>query len=285
MTTSRPPDRHERIAPTAHFTAYTWHHLGLPYAELFATARGAQLFWSLRVAIEWSVMVRGKAPTMAQYLGHRHRVIDWVLERHAPERVAEIGAGLSRRGVTWAADRGVRYQEIDLPHMIAAKRALIEERAPAALRARLAERLSHHALDVVDPRFGENLAALLDGAERPAVVAEGLLGYLTLAQRTALLSGIQSALAPRGGVFVFDGHLADAQAKVGRASQILRSLIGVITRGQGVRDPFPDAATAERAYRAAGFTAIERFEPLALLDQLPELARVYSPVNIYKLTA
>ena len=277
------PDRHERIAPTAHFTAYTWHHLGLPYAELFATARGARLFWTLRFTIEWSLMLRGTVPTMAQYLGQRHRVIDWVLDRHAPDRVVEIGAGLSRRGVTWAADRGVPYAEVDLPHMIAAKRALIEARAPGALRARLAERLSHHALDVVDPRFGERLCALLAGAARPAVVAEGLLGYLTLAQRSALLAGVRSALVPRGGVFVFDGHLADAQRKVGRASQILRSLIGLVTRGQGVRDPFPDAASAEAAYRAAGFTRIERFEPLALLEEIPDMARVYSPVNIYKL--
>ena len=278
-------DRHERIAPTAHFTAYTWHHLGLPYAHLYATARGARLFWALRLTIEWSVRVRGAVPTMAQYLGHRHRVIDWTLDRHAPDRIAEIGAGLSRRGTTWAADRGVRYLEIDLPHMLAAKRALIEERAPAALRERLGERLSHHALDVVDPRFGERLGALLEGAERPAVVAEGLLGYLTLPQRVALLTSVRAALAPSGGVFVFDSHLADAQAAVGRASQVLRSLIGVLTRGQGVRDPFPDAATAESAYRAAGFTRIERFEPLALQDEIPELARVYSQVNIYKLTA
>lgn len=277
-------DRHQRIAPTAHFTAYTWYRLRLPYAQLFATARGAALFWTLRLTMEWAVMVRGRVPTMAQYLGQRHRVIDWVLAEHAPDRVVELGAGLSRRGTTWAADRGTRYTEIDLPHMIAAKRALLAARAPETLRATLAERLEHRSLDVVSPDFGGRLAELLAGAARPVVVAEGLLGYLTLEQRLRLLGAIREALASAGGgTFVHDAHLSESQARVGAASRVLRSLIGVVTRGQGVRDPFPDAAAAEAAYREAGYTRIERFQPLALLDRVPGLARVYAPVNIYAL--
>ncbi len=279
-------DRHERIAPTAYFTSYTWHRLGLPYAELFATARGARLYWSLRFGFEWMVMIRGRLPTMAQYLGQRHRVIDWALDGYGADRVAEIGAGLSRRGVTWAADRDARYAEIDLPHMIAAKQALIAERAPAVLRGTLAARLSHHSIDVLDPSFGDRLAALLEGSRRPAVVAEGLLGYLTIPQRTALLGSIRGALARSGGgVFICDSHLADARVRLGRAAKIMTTLIGLLTRGQGVREPFADGKAAEAAYRAAGFAGVERFQPLELLDRVSGLARVYAPVNIYRLTA
>ncbi len=278
-------DHHQRIAPTAHFTAYTWYRLRLPYAHLFATRGGAALFWTLRTTIEWAVLLRGRVPTMEQYLGQRHRVIDWALDQYGADRVVEIGAGLSRRGTTWAADHGTRYTEIDLEHMIAAKKALLAARAPAPLAAALAERFDHRTLDVVAPDFGAELARLLRGFERPAVVAEGLLGYLTLPQRMQLLSAVREALASTGGGrFIYDAHLTDAQARVGVASKVLRSLIGMLTRGQGVRDPFPDAAAAEAAYREAGFTHIERFQPLALLDRVPGLTRVYAPVNIYGLS-
>ena len=43
---------HHKIGPTAHVTAYAWHQLGLPYANLFATREGATMYWAFRGAMK-----------------------------------------------------------------------------------------------------------------------------------------------------------------------------------------------------------------------------------------
>src|SRR5512134_2286550 len=129
-------DDAERIGPTAHYTAYVWHRAGLPHAEHFATRQGAVLYWGFFALGEWATRLSPRVPSMRQYLEYRHRLIDAVVARQQPGCVLELGAGLTRRAVTWAADRGVPAIELDLPAMAAVKRERLRQ-APAALRERL----------------------------------------------------------------------------------------------------------------------------------------------------
>jgi hypothetical protein len=121
-----------RIGPTAHVTAYAWHKLGMPYGELFSTHQGAGIYWAYRGTFEWLTRLL-PLPTLLDFLEFRHRLLDAQLERLDPDRIVELGAGLSRRGITWVLDRHVRYTEIDLPHMSTAKRAMLE-RGPGRVR-------------------------------------------------------------------------------------------------------------------------------------------------------
>ena len=95
-------DGHEQIGPTAHYTAYAWHRLGLPYAQYFVTPTGAALYWGFRMTGEWAMDLSPRVPNMLEYLGYRHLMIESALKRIEPDTVVEIGAGLSRRGTTWA---------------------------------------------------------------------------------------------------------------------------------------------------------------------------------------
>lgn len=270
--------RHERIGPTAHYTAYVWHRLGLPHARLFATARGARLFWTLRLGFEWPVLGSNRIPTMERYLEQRHRVLDHLLTEARPDRVVEIAAGLSRRGTTWAADHGVPYLELDLPHMVEAKRALLERRATPELRARLAGLHRVEPADVLAEDFPERLRRELDGAERPVVIAEGLLGYFEAAERRRLIGSIRAALAAAGGgTFLCDLHLASEQRRMGAAALVVRRLIDTLTRGQGVRAPLADGDAADALFRELGFTRVERFVPVEMRDVLPMLSPLRSP--------
>ena len=159
-----------RIGPTAHYTAYVWYRLGMPHAELFATPTGRALFSGFRAMGEWMAVASSRVPSMTQYLGMRHRLIESTLHDIGPDRVVEIGAGLSRRGITWAADHGVTYTEVDLPHMIAAKRRAVDR--ARGVRERAGDRLTHEACDVLSDSFAAFLRAQLAGAQRPVVVAE-----------------------------------------------------------------------------------------------------------------
>lgn len=268
----------DQIAPTAHYTAYVWHRLGFPHAEHFATPTGRRLFWSFRFAGEWLAVAHPTVPSMLQYLELRHRSIEVGLEDAKPDRVVELGAGLSRRGLTWAADRGVDYLEIDLPHMVSAKRELIEARVPAPVRERARGRLRHEAVDVLGPGFESWLSRALEGAERPVVIAEGVLGYFELADRERVARSVARALDGRGS-FICDLRAREGGSAVAAAAKLLRAGIWLVTRGRGARDDFPSRQAVESYFERAGFA---RAEPIPVERAAPHLERLRSPARVWR---
>jgi O-methyltransferase involved in polyketide biosynthesis len=264
-------ERDQKIAPTAHYTAYVWHRLGLPHAELFATTTGAALFWGFRVGGEWIAAALPGIPSMPQYLAQRHLAIEHALEEHAPDRIVELGAGLSRRGLTWALDRGVPYVEIDLPHMIDEKLA----RIPASVRSELLRHASH---DVLAPDFADRLRELLGDAKRPAVVAEGLLGYFPRGERFQLARAIATALGDRDGVFLCDLRSHEGGAAIALAANALRACIKLVTRGRGVAEDFRDAADIRAFFADAGFARCDAID----LRDVPGAPRVPSPARVWR---
>jgi hypothetical protein len=191
-----------KIAPTAHYTAYAWHVLGLPHAEYFATPLGKRLFHAYRL-LELPATLRGEPSKLLRTLRNRHTLIDAELERIQPDVVVELGAGLSRRGLTFALDAGVRYVEIDLPAMVAYKRQLLATRVPAALQERLGVGCACWTWTSSRRGFADALAQELRGAQRPVIIAEGVVGYFEADQRSVLLERVRRAL-PATGTFL--GH-------------------------------------------------------------------------------
>jgi O-methyltransferase involved in polyketide biosynthesis len=272
--------RDAKIAPTAYYTSYVWKRLGLPHADLFATAEGAALFWGFRAAGEWIAVLSPHLPSMTQYLALRHRLIEARLAALRPDRVVEIGAGLSRRGITWALDHGVDYVEVDLPDMIAAKRARLLAAGPR-MRAVVDMRLRLESRDALAPDFGAWLAATLSGAERPVVIAEGVLGYFPLPERLAVVGSIRESLARAGGgSFLCDIRSREGGAAMALAATVLRSGIRLVTRGRGVREDFVSVDAVRAFFREAGFTA----EPVPR-SLVPELAQVPSPMRVWEAVA
>jgi O-methyltransferase involved in polyketide biosynthesis len=275
MPSSSAPSEEGSLAPTAHYTAYVWHRVGLPHAELFATRLGAALFWGFHPLGHVLLPRLGRGtPTMTQYLELRHRGIDGALDELEPDLAVELGAGLSRRGVTWA-ERGTRYVEVDLASMVALKRSLLEARASRALRARLGG-LSWQVADVRAPAFEGELARLLWGAARPVVVAEGLLGYFALDDVSALAGRVARVLEGRG-AFVFELRSEEDDAGMGFAVKVVKATIALGTRGRGTRRDFIDAEALRRCFLDAGFAEVEALKP----DRVPHLAHVRPPTRVW----
>ena len=258
-------DEHARISPTAHVTAWTWHRMGMPHASLFATTGGWLGFWSFRILLEWWSRLLTQAPSLASCLAYRHRLIEAAALGHEPDVLVEIAGGLSRRGVTFAADHGVRTIEIDLPHMVAAKAEILQ-------RSALSERLGPHhleAIDVLSDGFEAQLRELLADSQRPVVVMEGLLGYFTMDQRAQLLGSLARALAGRDALVLADVYTVEARAQMGIATDLLRGAIRFVTRGQGTRGSWPDRAAVEAAWTEVGFGSLA----LVLPEAFPAEAR------------
>jgi O-methyltransferase involved in polyketide biosynthesis len=270
--------RDERIAPTAYYTAYVWYRLGLPHAELFATPEGRRLFWGFRLAGEWIAAASPHVASMVQYLERRHRLIDRALVDLRPDRVVEIGAGLSRRGVTLAR-RGVDCVEVDLPHMIREKSRRIEAGAEKALRDALRERLRLVPMDVLSGAFEPFLVSALAGAKRPVVVAEGLLGYFPMSERAALSGVVAAALrAAGGGAFLCDLRTGERGRAARTQSSLLHLGIRAATRGRGAREDFASDAAVARFFEAAGFdeTCVED------ASSLPGLGHLETPNAVFR---
>lgn len=279
--------RDERVGPTAHYTAYAWFRLGMPYAEWFKTRTGAQLFWAMRLSLEWLTRLSPSVPTLLDYLELRHRSIDHTLSRLNPDLVVELGAGLSRRGVTWALDHGVRYLEVDLPHMTAAKRRLLA-RLPKTMRKSISTRLELHSVDVLAEDFQLWLTQQLAGSQRPVVIAEGLLGYFSMQERESLASAVAGALASAGRATQFTGALlcdlrVTSPATGTRAAvKALRGAIRIATRGRGAREDFESNTAIERLFLEQGFDSARPIEPQEV-PGLEHLAHLEFPARVWQL--
>lgn len=288
------PDRHadavtsdafahqgDRIGPTAHYTAYVWHRLRLPYAEHFFTRHGALLYWGFFGLGEWTTRVLPAVPSMREYLEYRHRLIDAQVRSLRPDCLVELGAGLTRRAVTWALDHDADAVEIDLPGLAREKQRRLDA-MPAELRQRLGRRHRLLTLDVLAPEFSRTLAEVIDGHERPVIVAEGLLSYFDFAPRCAVLAAIARALADtgRGGVFICDLHTAQAQAQVGRATKALRGAIRLLTSRTRALDPFATPEALRDAFIDGGFDDFVEVQPGDHVDTEPRLAALHSPAHI-----
>jgi O-methyltransferase involved in polyketide biosynthesis len=271
------PTDHVRIGPTAHYTAYVWKRLGLPYADAFATRRGAVLYWGFFAAGEWTTRLSSRVPSMRQYLEYRHRLIEAVVDEHDPDRLVELGAGLSRRAVSWAADRDIETIDVDLPAMADLKRRTVE--ADATLFGRVQGRYRVIGADVLADGFVDTLRDLVASAARPVVVAEGLLSYFDPPDRDALVTTVAGALPP-GGLFVCDLHTRQGQAQVGSAASMLRLAISAVTRRRRALDPYDSPEALHRAFSRAGFSHVEICDASDFSDREPRLAHLHSPTHV-----
>ncbi|MFO0695377.1 MAG: class I SAM-dependent methyltransferase [Polyangiales bacterium] len=268
--------RDERIAPTGHYTAYVWKRKGYPFAELFATKEGAVLFHAYRALVESISPRPANVPRLEDMLEYRHLLLDRAADLLRPTLIVELGAGLSRRGVTFAS-RGVPYLEIDLPGMVAAKGRRIEA-APPGVRSLLESSYRLVAHDLLAPDFPAFLTDALRGQERAVVIAEGVLGYFPVPERRLLASTVARALgAAEEGHFLFD--LRD-QAHAKAAASTVRTLkwaSSLVTRGRGLREDFEDSDAIRAFLREAGFDAMDTVEPAP-----PHLRRFAMPNRVWR---
>ncbi|MEM6291108.1 MAG: class I SAM-dependent methyltransferase [Myxococcota bacterium] len=269
---------HERIGPTAHYTAYVWKRAGFAYADLFATRRGAALYWGFFAAGEWASRLSARTPSMRVYLEYRHRLIEAVVAAHQPDLVVELGAGLTRRAVTFCARDGIRGVEFDLPDMAAAKRRALAG-APRALIDALQGR--HRILDanVVEPEFATTLVEAVGDAKRPVIIAEGLLSYLSAPERVQLYASVASALSTDGR-FVCDLHTRAGQASVGASATVLRTAIQALTRRKKALDPYASEAEVRAVMGQAGLCDVSFVDPADHVGAQPRLKRLHSPTHV-----
>lgn len=247
------------LSITAQYTSAVWAWGGMECADLFITRDAQRVFDVTNAALAAATVLRPRTPLRYALL-HRHVMIDHLVREAAPARVLEIAAGLSRRGAAFSADAGVHYVELDLPAVIAAKRALLE-RTPAGQAV-----LARGNLQLV---AGDAAVAPFPASD--VLVAEGLMMYLDASARAALFR--KAAAATR--LFVFDLTPQDEEPPPGLAGRALEAAMKRFTGGRSFERDARSRTQILDELRAAGFTEVQAIAAIEVAHawELPHAER------------
>jgi O-methyltransferase involved in polyketide biosynthesis len=245
------------LSVTALYTSGAWSWGKLANAELVLHPRAPGVFSAVNATLAMTRPFAREAPLKIALL-HRHVLIDALLEESRAPRVLELAAGLSRRGITFSESR--EYVEVDRPHVVEAKRALLE-RTDAGRAALARSTFRMIGADVTDTPLDE-LAP--PNGEPLFVIAEGLMMYLDADAQRALARRVAERLAKGGGTFVFDLVPPCEQPPPGAVGRALEWTMKQFTGGKAFAK---DARTRDDIagdLRACGFARVEAVEPRAV---------------------
>jgi len=240
------------LSITALYTSQAWAWGGLSCAELLATTEGRRVFDATNLVLAVARLARPDLVPLRHALLHRHLMIDHLAAEAGARQVLELAAGLSRRGAALSADPALRYTEVDLPPVVARKRALLERTAAGReVLARPGFRLV--GADVEDAA----LEAWVAPGEPLLVIAEGLLVYLEPAARRRLWARVVALAEVAGRVrFVFDLVPGAEEPEPGRVGRLLAAAMGRFTGGRGFARDRSTRAELVAELAAAGFAEV-----------------------------
>ncbi len=233
------------ISPSARWLLMIKAHTTLPFARQAAEL----VFGADAVAAADST---GDAEDRRRHFELRARSLDMALDDVAAQRVIELAAGFSFRGLDRAARSHVSYVDTDLPDVAAVKAALVATLAPAALSGTLRV----HALDALDRDAFEAAVAMLPPGPI-AVVHEGLLMYLDPVEKAQLAATIHACLRARGGVWITADVYLRGDAKPARSPMVAQFLVDHNVE----QNKFADWAAADAFFTGHGFRITRKLAP------------------------
>jgi O-methyltransferase involved in polyketide biosynthesis len=257
------------LSVTAKYTSATWAWGKLPNADLLLTPDAEQVFRVVNGALGIARPFT-RAPDLRESLLERHRILDELVLESACKNVLELAAGLSRRGITMSEDASVSYVEVDLPHVVDAKREILEktERGRAALAR------ENFAIEKADVASIDLDAFFAGSNERLFVIAEGLLMYLDAAAQNKLFREISHRLEKNGGCFAFDLVPTSEQKKPGLIGNGLGRAMKLFTKGGTfVRDD-RTRADIRNELLESGFDFVELKEPAPRSSKAPRVEQL-----------
>lgn len=267
------PAGNPRVSLTAYATATIWAHYGFPNAELFTSRRGSALFHMLQGSSRAMQTLSPAARWFTRYLYWRHHWFDIWLQQTAPELAIEIAAGLSARGLNYAASNpGCRYVDYDLPNMIKAKNKRLT-------RVQLPDNYKPSAADLLAPGLGDELAAPATGPV--SVITEGLIDYLDTGNKETAWTHIAELLSRLGGGrYLFEIYSRERLASLGPSVPVFLSAIRHLTGDNMAKHLFPDSNAALELLQQCGFSQVEVIDPAGLADPQDDVPPEYRPFDL-----
>ncbi len=189
----KPTEGNQRIGIPAYFTSHAWVEARFDKADLFETKQGRLMFRAMEPLLRVFGFLGPAVRLHNEYLFVRHYAQEARLRQIRPTCIVEIGAGLSPRGIAFAsADPDLRYIEVDLPNMVAAKRRALGG-FPYPPNYFLG------TVDLLAEDFSKTLPEMPRPGDRVAVVTEGVTDYFNMPEKRKAFRNIHSLLLAHGG--------------------------------------------------------------------------------------
>jgi O-methyltransferase involved in polyketide biosynthesis len=261
-----PTKRNQRIGIPAYFTSHAWVEARFDYADRFDTRQGRLMFKALKPLFHLLGFLGPAVRFHNEYLFVRHYAFEERLRQLLPSCIVEIGAGLSPRGIAFAvADVDLRYIEVDLPDMAAAKRRALGnfETPPNYFLG---------SADILAQGFIESLPEMPRPGDHVVVVTEGVTDYFKMGEKRRAFRNICSLLRAQGG-----GHyLLDVYAREHFPNLPILTQTFVSTLGHLVGRSFDDQLF-ERVDDALQFLTDCGFDAATQLDLAELNTSAYQP--------
>lgn len=251
-TVPTPPPTH--LAVTALYTGHTWSWAHFPGAELLVDRHTRVAFALTNLVLRFARWLRPDAPSLPHSLAQRHQVIDH-LTLGAPQLV-ELACGLSPRCLHRSADGRTACVEVDLPEVIAHKRARLQatDAGRAALHRPTLRLLAADARELAP-------AEVIDPSQPVALTAEGLLMYFEGQDRLDLTAHLATWLTHPDSRLIFDLTPAAEQPRPGRLGALLGWLLRRATAGHDIVHDGQDREQLRAELTSAGLQVEAIYDP------------------------
>jgi O-methyltransferase involved in polyketide biosynthesis len=260
MSTS-PTSSFDKISPTALLVAYARQFSNIPYTKEIAELTDAASI------IKQFVREGEQQPIVAAALIEaRYKMIEQVRAKFNGTQILELASGLLPRGMINTQHPEITFVESDLPGMIEHKQQLIQQL--------VGERPNLHCLQI-DATHSSDFLPLSDyfQPEKPIMVlCEGLLMYLTLAEKQQVLENVHSLLQTYGGVWITPDFTTKTASRLrDRDLHKVRQNISSFTSRSLADGQFDDLTQAKAFIQEQGFQ-VKEFSMLEVIDQLSSIS-------------
>lgn len=248
----------DKISPTALLVAYVRQFSDIPYTQEIAALSNAEA-----IANQFVVQGQKQPVMMAAVVEARYKAIEQVRAHFNHTQILELASGLLPRGMILSENPEITFIESDLAVMLHQKQRLVHQV--------VGDRANLHfsALNAT-----ENLNSCLNEYFQPdqpvTVLCEGLLMYLTLAEKQRVFANVRAILQTYSGVWITPDLTTKAIGQMRQLDPVIRQVfekIASYTNRAFAENEFDDLDHAYRFAQEQGFQ-VESFSMVEVIDQL-----------------
>lgn len=263
--TTLPGSDFDKISPTALLTAYARQFTEIPYTKEISELTNAIASVNQLMDREQANSVLGGLAVLVE---GRYKAIEQILSQFHATQILELASGVLPRGIILSQQPEITFIESDLPAMIQQKQQLAQQL--------VGERPNLHflAIDATSNLNSSRLNDYFQPNQPVSILCEGLLMYLTFAEKQQVFANVREILQRFRGIWI----TPDLSTKVGAEKSIPASITPqqmehmdqkfVSLTGRTIMENmFIDLDHVKQFVQEQGFQ-MEKFSALEVLDQL-----------------
>lgn len=251
----------EAISPTAVVTSYPRSFTDIPLEK--------EIFAWLKQNLPTEVDLRKE---LAPEIEARYKLINKLLDESQIKQVLELAAGYSSRGMIYAHNN-YNYVEMDLKSVIDNKKLIVKALKQETSNLNL---IAGNALIATD--FAK-VQTYLKANEPVAIINEGLLRYLTFAEKAQVAMHIYNTLKQYGGIWITcDVTPKNFIAAQDKALPNFNNNLSNISYRNNLQDRFVDLDHVKTFFAELGFEIIK-------VEKFSVVKKELSSINDYQIVS